>query len=132
VKAASVFGDRQGPVRAGLVRCDLLMRSLGRPNREQVVSTRPDELTTLVALDLTNGPALADLIEPFGQKMVEEHADWSADQITDWLYVRLLCRRPTAAERQTARKLVGTPATDTGVADLTWCLLMLPEFQLVR
>ena len=39
-------------VRATLVDCDPLMRSLGRPNREQVVTTRPDQLTTLQALDL--------------------------------------------------------------------------------
>ena len=36
------------------------MRSLGRPNREQVVTTRPDQLTTLQALDLANGQILTD------------------------------------------------------------------------
>ena len=49
-------------VRATLLHSDLLMRSLGRPNREQVVTTRPDTLTTLQALDLTNGPILADML----------------------------------------------------------------------
>src|SRR5262249_2926080 len=37
-------------VRAALLKSDPLMRSLGRPNREQVVTTRPDLLTTLQAL----------------------------------------------------------------------------------
>src|SRR5262249_46643465 len=36
-------------IRAALVHADGLMRSLGRPNREQVVTTRPDQLTTLEA-----------------------------------------------------------------------------------
>src|SRR5262249_46857745 len=48
--------------RAALVTADPLMRSLGRPNREQVVTTRPDQLTTLQALDLTNGSILADTL----------------------------------------------------------------------
>nr|MDQ3332170.1 PSD1 and planctomycete cytochrome C domain-containing protein [Planctomycetota bacterium] len=50
------------PVRAAFVVSDPLMRSLGRPNREQVVTTRPDQLTTLQALDLSNGPLLAEML----------------------------------------------------------------------
>ncbi len=49
--------------RASLVSCDLLMRSLGRPNREQVVSDRPSMLTTLQALDLSNSELLATTLE---------------------------------------------------------------------
>ena len=49
-------------VRASLVTADLLMRSLGRPNREQVVTVRPDHLSTLQALDLSNGAILADTL----------------------------------------------------------------------
>src|SRR4029453_13612357 len=40
------------------VDCGALMRSLGRPNREQVVTVRPEQLTTLQALDLANGQIL--------------------------------------------------------------------------
>jgi hypothetical protein len=53
-------------VRAALVKSDALMRSLGRPNREQVVTTRPDQLTTLQALDLSNGQPLTDLLDACG------------------------------------------------------------------
>ena len=45
-------------IRASLVQANLLMRSLGRPNREQVVTTRPSQLSTLQALDLANGQVL--------------------------------------------------------------------------
>ena len=38
------------------------MRSLGRPNREQVVSDRPSMLTTLQALDLSNSQLLAETL----------------------------------------------------------------------
>ena len=45
-----------GPaVRAALVKNDFLMRSLGRPHRNQVVTSRPAELTMLQAIDLANG-----------------------------------------------------------------------------
>ena len=54
-------------VRATLVDCDDLMRSLGRPNREQVVTTRPDQLTTLQALDLANGQILTDTLKLIAQ-----------------------------------------------------------------
>ena len=50
-------------VRAALVKSDPLMRSLGRPNREQVVTTRSDVLTTLEALDLSNGQVLNDILD---------------------------------------------------------------------
>ncbi len=54
-------------VRAALVNSDFLMRSLGRPNREQVVTVRPDDLTTLEAVDLSNGQTLADAFKPRSQ-----------------------------------------------------------------
>ena len=39
------------------------MRSLGRPNREQVVTTRPAEMTTLEAIEMSNGQPLAELLQ---------------------------------------------------------------------
>ena len=38
-------------VRASLMKSDFLMRLLGRPNRDQIVSMRPSELTTLETID---------------------------------------------------------------------------------
>ncbi len=49
-------------VRASLGKSNELMRSLGRPNREQVVTTRSDVLTTLEALDLSNGQYFNELL----------------------------------------------------------------------
>ena len=50
-------------VRAGLLNSDFLMRSLGRPNRDQIVSSRPEELTTLEAIDLSNGETFAKALQ---------------------------------------------------------------------
>jgi hypothetical protein len=50
------------PVRASLVANDFLMRSLGRPHRDQVVTSRPSSLTTLQAIDLANGEILSSTL----------------------------------------------------------------------
>ena len=62
-------------VRAALVKADPLMRSLGRPNREQVVTTRGDVLTTLQALDLSNGQILADTLARGAANLLKADAD---------------------------------------------------------
>jgi hypothetical protein len=125
----SVPAERQF-VRAALVNADALMRSLGRPNREQVVTTRPDQLTTLQALDLSNGQILADKLNRGAAYLLKARP--TAEQLIDEVYLRALCRRPTAEELATARDLVGTPPSADGVADLLWAVFMLPEFQLIR
>ena len=132
-KPAADFGDRGSePVRAALVNADALMRSLGRPNREQVVTTRPDDLTTLQALDLSNGEILADLLARGAANLRQQHPDWTAEEAADWLFRAALCRPPTDEESMLARDIVGMPPTDEGLTDLLWMIFMLPEFQLVR
>lgn len=119
-------------VRAALVNSDPLMRSLGRPNREQVVTSRPDQLTTLQALDLSNGQVLANLLTRGAANLRKDHPKATPDELIDIVYRQALCRRPTADELTVARDLVGSTPTADSLADLLWSVLMLPEFQLVR
>lgn len=119
-------------VRAALVPSDSVMNSLGRPNREQVVTTRPDQMTTLEALDLANGPAFAELLENGAVRLNEKYAGQSSEALVDDLYVQALSRQPTDSERVLALEIVGSPATPEGLADLLWTILMLPEFQHVQ
>jgi hypothetical protein len=119
-------------VRMTLVKSNPLMRSLGRPNREQVVTTRGDVLTTLQALDLSNGPILTETLAHGAAKRLDSKPDGTTDQQIESLYLQALCRRPSPDELATARALVGTPATPDGLADLLWVVFMLPEFQLIR
>lgn len=119
-------------VRASLVHADLLMRSLGRPNREQVVTTRPDLLTTLEALDLANGQILTDTLAKGARLMLTANPKAGAAEVVEGLYLHALGRRPTSDESATAREIVGTPPTADGLADLLWVVFMLPEFQLIR
>jgi hypothetical protein len=118
--------------RAALLHCDALMRSLGRPNREQVVTTRGDVLTTLQALDLANGEPLSELLQRGAANLRKRFDGETAAAMTDSLFESALGRLPGDEERATARQLLGEPASDEGVADLLWALVMLPEFQLVR
>jgi cytochrome c553 len=132
-KPAADFGDRDGdPVRAALVAADPLMRSLGRPNREQIVTTRPEELSTLQALDLTNGAVMAELVERGAKNLSREDAGDAARELVDRLYRAALCRRPTDAELETALNMVGSPVTAEGLSDLFWAVFMLPEFQFIQ
>ncbi|MEX2170942.1 MAG: PSD1 and planctomycete cytochrome C domain-containing protein [Pirellulales bacterium] len=128
-----VSKSKQGPtVRASLVTANLLMRSLGRPNREQVVTTRPDQLTTLEALDLSNGEILAELASQGAANLRKEHPDWDAERMIDHVYRSALSRAPTPPERELCIQLCGSPITDDGLADVLWSVFMLPEFQLIR
>lgn len=119
-------------IRASLVFCDELMRSLGRPNREQVVTTRGDVLTTLQALDLSNGPVLAETLDRGAARLFQEKSSVEATNLVNQLYLQALSRQPTSDELATALELFGSPPTPQGLADLLWTVFMLPEFQLVR
>lgn len=123
------WNDR--PIRASLTPLNQLQASLGRPNREQVVTTRPSLLTTLEAINLANGESFARLLSRGASNVVERH-NASADELIDWLFVHALSRKPTGAEREVARELSGSPPTSQGVEDLLWAVVMVPEFQLIR
>lgn len=132
-KPAGKFGFRAGrKVRASLVESNLLTRALGRPNREQVVTTRPAELTTLQALDLTNGDVLADQLEKASGILAKQFSDQSIDGVIRNLYRQALSREPNEAELQAAAEMMGDKISAAGIADLYWAVLMLPEFQMVR
>jgi hypothetical protein len=118
--------------RASLVASDLLMRSLGRPNREQAVTDRPSMLTTLQALDLSNSPLLAETLSRGAPKIVEQFAGDEPVETVNWLYESALARGATAEERAISLAVLGSPPTPQGVEDLVWLVIMLPEFQIVR
>ncbi|MEX0818885.1 MAG: DUF1549 domain-containing protein, partial [Pirellulaceae bacterium] len=127
----SAVDSSQRMVRASLVKSDRLMRALGRPNRDQIVTSRPDELTTLEAIDLANGQTLAEAIQR-GAKQRLADPDSSAEYLMSWLCNFALSREPTPNELQLAEEFLGTKPTQQSVEDLFWSVLMLPEFQLVR
>ena len=119
-------------VRASLVISDPLMRSLGRPNREQVVTVRPDQLSTLQALDLSNGAILADWLNRGATNLLKSHPSASPEDLIALVYRSALSRAPTAEERAVSKELLGAKPSVESMSDLLWAVVMLPEFQLVR
>jgi hypothetical protein len=118
-------------VRASLVKATPLMAALGRPNRDQVVTSRPADLTTLEAILLANEQSLADEIAKGGGRILAEQGP-APDRIASWIFTAALSRPPTADEAAVARDLLGAAPTAENVADCLWSVVMLPEFQLVR
>jgi hypothetical protein len=120
------------PFRASLVISDALMRSLGRPNREQVVTPRGDVLTTLQALDLSNGAILADSLSRGADEYLKRDASQTPAGLVADIYQRALGRLPTADEAAEAKQILGESPSKDAVADLLWIVVMLPEFELIR
>jgi hypothetical protein len=121
-----------GPeVRSALCTADPLTTSLGRSNREQVLTDRASVATTLQALEMSNGSTLAEMLKKSAGKLA---GDKSVDstQLVERVFVRALGRRPTAGEMATASEMIGQPVKAEGVEDLLWVVAMLPEFQLIR
>ena len=118
--------------RAALVAANPLMLALGRPNREQVVTTRAAAATTLQTLELLNGPTLASHLHR-GAETTGRRAAKTARAIVDDVFERALGREPTPAERRLSTEALGAAAaTASAVEDLLWSVVMLPEFQVVR
>jgi hypothetical protein len=116
-------------VRTALAAADPLTTAMGRPNREQVVTSRPTAATTLEALELTNGQTLDEVLKRGAVRLLLDKP--ASDSLIDSVYNKALGRKPTDAERATAQKVLGRPLTHEGVEDLLWIVTMLPEFQLI-
>ena len=118
-------------VRAALVAADALQVALGRPNREQVVTSRASSATTLQALEMTNGSDLAETLRRGAEKQFTGTNTVASRELVQKLYAKALGRQPTRKELSAAREILGQPAQPAGVEDLLWALTMLPEFQLI-
>ena len=121
-------------IRAALLKADPLMRTLGRPNRDQIVSMRPNDLSTLEAIDLANGSQIAKILNDGSARLLQQ--DWGkrpTDEFINWLTLQALARTPSTAEREIAHEILGDDKlTARGIEDLIWAVVMLPEFQWVR
>jgi hypothetical protein len=115
------------PIRTVLTSRDPLQAALGRPNREQIVSARPDVVTTLEAINLANGPELSNLLTAGAKQLAE---DLKGAALVDRVFLGALNRLPSSQEREVADQLIGS--TTSGIEDLLWMVFMLPEFLYVN
>jgi hypothetical protein len=118
-------------MRAALTRADALQSSLGRSNREQVVTTRPTQFTTLEAITLSNGPRFAELLAR-GAEITNARHQQSPEKLAEWLFRAALAREATASEVELGKNMLGEQMTRQTTEDLLWTVFMLPEFHLIR
>ena len=113
------------PIRTAFVQRDSLQAVLGRPTRDQVVTSRPDQLTTLEAINLANGPELAGLIREGATKIgkISDSKSWITQT-----YEASLSRKPTTTEMEVALILLGRDPQPEQIEDILWSIFMLPEF----
>ena len=118
-------------IRASLMKNDFLMRSLGRPFREQIVSMRPTELTTLEAIDLSNGATLAGYLSTGAASLANgQYSDKT--ELINHLYEFALSRKPLAEEKAILAESLSPQPTTQEIEDVLWAIFMMPEFFLVR
>jgi hypothetical protein len=130
LEQALSLADVHGAVRASLVAADPLMLALGRPNREQITTSRQGSATTLQGLEMTNGETLNKLVKRGAEKMLAQNKRNPSELVSD-IFVKSLGRAPTKNELRLATELVGAPVNQEGLEDLLWSMAMLPEFQLI-
>lgn len=117
------------PLRAAFTKRDALQAAMGRPNREQVVSTRPSVITTLEAINLANGPEVAKLMEEGAKGLMGKG---SPSQIIHNTFMAALSRPPSRSESMAAIGIIGQEPTAERLEDFLWSVFMLPEFLYVN
>ena len=129
IPETSCIAGNQLLSRAALVSADPLMVAMGRPNREQVVTTRASEATTLQALELTNGKTLANVLHEGADRLIQQNT--RGPELVSSIYEQAVGRDPTQQEFELAQEWVGEKPTRNGVEDFLWAMVMLPDFQLI-
>lgn len=117
--------------RASLIKSDALQRTLGRPNRDQIVTMRPNNLSTLEAIELNNAKNLAEHLESGAKRILAARGSEAADIVT-WVTNFALSRKPSSDELAAAQEGFGREVTPPAVQDYLWAIIMQPEFQFIR
>ncbi|MEM7699129.1 MAG: DUF1549 domain-containing protein, partial [Verrucomicrobiota bacterium] len=92
------------PVRASLLVADDMMRALGRPNRDQIVTSRPSDLSTLEAVNLSTSETFATNLRAGAEALVGEY---STEVLIEEVYLATLSRFPQEAERSVISEALG-------------------------
>jgi uncharacterized membrane protein len=115
--------------RASLVKNDIFLTALGRPNRENVSTSRSSQANLLQALELTNGDKFTIVLQSGAKRWMEKYQ--TNEQIINELYKTSLGRYPEKSELKAANTMLGTTPKEENIQDLMWAIVLLPEFQLI-
>jgi hypothetical protein len=126
-------GELEPTVRTFLdARSTGLGRALGQPaSRNEISTSRPDDVAVVQSLELLNGPELQQIID--GAKLEDLVIKQDARRTVDRLYRAVLSRPPTVEERNLGRAfLQAAPSQEEGARDMLWTLVCSPEFQYIK
>jgi hypothetical protein len=116
-------------IRSSMVKNDIFLTALGRPNRENVGAIRNSQSNLIQALEVTNGQVLNTRLQLGSEKWMS--ANLKKEKLTDSLFMNFLGRLPTVRERKATQSLLAEKPTQANIQDLVWALTLLPEFQLI-
>jgi hypothetical protein len=115
--------------RASLVKNDPFLTALGRPNRENVSTSRISQANLLQALELTNGNKFNLSLRKGAEIWAQKYQ--TGESLVKALYLKALGREPSLKETTLAVKYIGKKPSVEGIQDLVWAVTLLPEFQLI-
>ncbi len=112
--------------------------ALGRPaSRQEVTTSRSDDLAVVQALELLNGTELHDLV--YSSVFVEKLASLASKESVTQIYWTVLSRPPTEREQvlggtflAESEKGENETLVREKIGDMLWALFVSPEFQYIR
>lgn len=116
--------------RASLVKQHPFMKTLGRPSREIVTTSREAQATLLQALELTNGEFFNNILERGATIWLEKYEN-DSQEIVEQLYQKTLGRSPSQDEKNIMINILGSTPQKEQLQDLFWSIFILPEFQFI-
>ncbi len=115
--------------RAALVKNDPFLTALGRPNRENVSTSRMSQANLLQALELTNGEQFNEAVKRGAASWIKKYPQ--TEKLVTELYKSALGREPVEKEIAIAKKEMGEQPGQAAVEDFIWAVTLHPEFQLI-
>jgi hypothetical protein len=116
--------------RASLVKQHPFMKTLGRPSREIVTSSREVQATLLQTLELTNGEFFNNVLEKGAINWLKEYEN-NPEIIVEQLYQKTLGRNPSQNEKNILMNTLGDAPKKEQIQDIFWSVFILPEFQFI-
>jgi hypothetical protein len=117
--------------RASLVKQHSFMKVLGRPSRENVITTRDTQATLLEALELTNGDYFNAVLKEGTSLWLARYGNDNEAIVID-LYRKSLGREPSGKEKRILLEALASGDRKEALQDVFWATLILPEFQFIN
>ena len=117
--------------RASLVKQHPFMKTLGRPSREIVTTSREVQATLLQALELTNGEFFNNVLEKGAINWLNKSKN-DQNKIVEQLYQKTLGRSPSQDEKNILMNILGDNPQKEQLQDIFWSVFILPEFQFIN